>query len=192
MITPTHVVTNMFLARKAKRDGAVDGVAGLLAGHPGWFAIGGFAPDVGLYLLTAGAAAYFPLAKDMSLRDAMDYAFGTLFFEDPVWVTVQNTLHSPVVLAGLLAAGKLTASPKLMAFAAGCLLHTAMDIPVHHNDGPLVFFPFDWNYRVDSPVSYYDRDHYGQIVAPIDMAISVVGGAFLAREWFTTRRSRAS
>jgi len=152
------------------------------------FAIGGFAPDVGLFLMTAGAAVYFPNAKDMSVREAMDYAFNTLFFEDPIWVTVQNALHSPVVLAGLLALGKVANSTKLMSFAAGCLLHAAMDIPVHHNDGPLVFFPFDWNYRFDSPVSYYDADHYGNIVAPVDLAITVLGGAYLGREWWKTRR----
>lgn len=151
----------------------------MIAGEPWWFAAGGLAPDLGLYLLTAGAAIYFPLARDMSIREAMDHAFGTLFFEDRAWIAIQNTLHSPVVLAGLLAAGKIKKSSKLMAFAAGCLLHTAMDIPVHHNDGPLVFFPFDWEYRFDSPVSYYDRDHFGNIVAPIDLAITVLGGAFL-------------
>ncbi len=161
---------------------------GSLAENPKWFAVGGFAPDLGLYLLTAGAAAYFPLVKGMSVRDAMEYAFGTLFFEDPVWITVQNTLHSPVVLAGLLGVGKIVQSSKLTAFAAGCMLHTLMDIPVHHNDGPLVFFPFDWDFRVDSPVSYYDRDHYGGIVAPIDMAATVLGGAYLVRQWVKNKR----
>lgn len=188
MITTTHVVTNMLLARKSQRDGAAEGMGGLVAENPGWFVVGGLAPDVGLYLLTAGAAAYFPLVKDMSLPEAMEYAFGTLFFQDPVWLLVQNTLHSPVVLAGLLAAGKFAKAPRLVAFAMGCLLHTAMDIPVHHNDGPLVFFPFDWNFRINSPVSYYDRDHYGRIVAPIDMAATVLGGAYLVRQWMKNKR----
>ncbi len=188
VITTTHVVTNMLLARRARADENSGGVPTVLSADPKWFAIGGFAPDVGLYLLTAGAAAYFPLVRDMSFRESMEYAFNTLFFEDPVWIAVQNTLHSPVVLAGLLAAGKVKKSSRLMAFAAGCLLHTAMDIPVHHNDGPLVFFPFDWSYRFDSPVSYYDRDHYGQIVAPIDLAITVLGGAYLIRERIKNKR----
>ena len=68
------------------------------------------------------------------------------------------------------------------------MLHIAMDLPVHHDDGPLVFFPFDWKTRIDSPVSYYDRDHYGGFVAPIDMAVTVAGGAFLAWKWLRERQ----
>lgn len=184
MITTTHVVTNALLARNRRAEGS-----GLLADPASakWFVIGGFAPDVGLYVLTAGAAIFYPLARDMSLGDAMQYAFDDLFFNNPVWLAVQNTLHSPVVLTALAAAGKFSQRPRLLSFALGCLLHTAMDIPVHHNDGPLVFFPFDWSTRINSPVSYYDADHYGRIVAPIDLAITVTGGAVLARSWWRNR-----
>lgn len=184
MITTTHVVTNMLLARRSKRHGK----PGVVAAEPKWFAVGGVAPDVGLTLLTAGAAIWLPRSRDMSLQEAMEYAFNTLFFEDRVWIAVSNTLQSPVVLVVILVIAKLTASPRLMAFAAGCLLHATMDVAVHHDDGPLLFFPFDWNYRFESPLSYYDRDHYGAIVAPIDMAITVIGGGFLARQWWKHRR----
>jgi len=183
VITTTHIVTNALLGRRARRLGQ----AGFLAKQPGWFTIGGFAPDVGLYALTAGAAIYFPRVKGMTFAESMEYAFGTLFFEDRGWIAVQNTLHSPVIVGGLLAAGKATKSPRLVAFAAGCLLHIVMDIPVHHDDGPLVLFPFNWDLRVISPVSYWDRDHYGGIVGPIDIGITVAGAAYLARQWFKNR-----
>lgn len=183
MITSTHVVTNALLSRRRRRSSNPSRWLPELADKPLWFAIGGLAPDVGLTLLTAGAAVYFPRFRDMTVQESMEHAFGTLFFEDPGWITVQNTLHSPVVTGALALAGRKANSPKLTAFALGCLLHIAMDIPVHHNDGPLVFFPFDWKTRIDSPVSYYDRDHYGGIVAPIDMAVTVVGAAYLASKW---------
>ena len=184
MITTTHVVTNALIARNRRASGH-----GLLAdtANAKWFIVGGLAPDLGLYALTAGAAIYFPLATDMSFAESMQHAFDDLFFNNPVWIVVQNTLHSPVILGALAATGKLTDRPRLLSFALGSLLHTAMDIPVHHNDGPLVFFPFDWSTRVNSPVSYYDADHYGNIVAPIDIAITVLGGAFLARTWWRNR-----
>ena len=153
-----------------------------------WFVFGGLAPDLGLYALTAGAAVYFPLTKDMSLRDSMQYAFDELFFNNSTWIAIHNTFHSPVVLAALALIGKVTDKRGLVAFAAGCLVHSAMDIPVHHNDGPLLFFPFDWNIRFDSPVSYYDRDYYGAIVGPIDFAITIFGGAGVLRMWWKTRR----
>jgi len=186
MITTTHVVTNALIARSRRADS--DGFLAD-ASSAKWFIVGGFAPDVGLYALTAGAAIFYPLMRDMTLADTMQYAFNDLFFTNPLWIAVQNTLHSPVVLGALAATGKLTQRPRLLSFALGCLLHTAMDIPVHHNDGPLVFFPFDWSTRINSPVSYYDADHYGRIVAPIDLAITVLGGAFLARSWWRNRQS---
>jgi hypothetical protein len=42
----------------------------------------------------------------------------------------------------------------------GCAIHTAGDIPVHHNDGPLLLFPFEWSVRFYSPVSYWHPDYY--------------------------------
>ncbi len=196
MITPTHVVTNAFIARRARRQAlevpSTDEPLLAETSNARWFISGGFAPDVGLYLLTAGAAIFYPLVRNLSLEETFRLAFDDLFFNDPVWVTLQNTLHSPVVVGAMALAGKLTGRNRLLSFALGCLLHTAMDIPVHHNDGPLVFFPFDWSTRVNSPVSYYDADHYGQIVAPIDLAITVLGGGFLLVSLLRSRRQRQS
>ena len=184
MITSTHLVTNALVALRQKGS-AVEVLDSRTAR---WFVAGGLAPDLGLYALTAGAAVFFPLARGMSFQEAMQHAFDDLFFDDPAWIAIHNTLHSPVVLAALAAVGKLSGRRALMAFAAGCFLHTAMDIPVHHNDGPLVFFPFDWETRFDSPVSYYDADHYGKIVAPIDFAITILGGAAVLGSWLKSRR----
>ncbi len=183
MITTTHVVTNALVA--LQRTGSASTV--LSSSSAKWFVAGGLAPDVGLYVLSAGAAVYFPLARGMSFQESMQYAFDELFFNDRSWVAIHNTFHSPVVLAALAAAGKLSGKKGLMAFAGGCLLHTVMDIPVHHNDGPLLFFPFDWETRFDSPVSYYDADHFGKIVAPIDFAITILGGAAVIRSWLRSR-----
>ena len=185
MITTTHVVTNALVAIR-KKGSAADVLDSTTAR---WFVAGGLAPDIGLYALSAGAGIFFPLVRGMTFQESMKHAFDDLFFDDPAWVAIHNSLHSPVVLAGLAAVGKLTKSNRLVAFAAGCKLHTAMDIPVHHNDGPLVFFPLDWKTRFDSPVSYYDADHYGKIVAPIDFAITFLGGAAVLGSWLRGRRS---
>ena len=184
MITTTHVVTNALLALKKKGDAS----SVLDSGTAKWFVVGGLAPDIGLYALTAGAAVFFPLTRGMSFQETMQHAFDDLFFTNAWWVGIHNTFHSPVVLTALAAAGKVSGKKGLVAFASGCLLHTAMDIPVHHNDGPLVFFPLDWETRFDSPVSYYDADHYGKIVAPIDFAITILGGAALIGSWLKGRR----
>lgn len=191
MITSTHVVTNALLARRWWRSEDHESFGSIkkaLTKRPAWFIGGGLAPDVGLTLLTAGAALYFPRRRGMSLNDTMEYAFGKLFWEDKAWITVQNTLHSPVVLLAMYGAGRRLGSDRMQAFSLGCLLHTTMDIPVHHNDGPLVFFPLDWKTRINSPVSYYDRDHHGGIVSRIDIAFTVLGGLSLLKSWVDSRR----
>ena len=184
MITTTHIVTNALVA--LKKSGGASEVLGSSAAR--WFVAGGLAPDFGLYALSAGAGVFFPLTRGMSFQESMEHAFSDLFFNDPAWVAIHNTFHSPVVLAALGAVGKLTGNKNMQAFAAGCFLHTAMDIPVHHNDGPLVFFPLDWKTRFDSPVSYYDKDHYGGFVAPIDFAITILGGAAVLRALWNSRK----
>jgi len=41
-----------------------------------------------------------------------------------------------------------------------------------------------------SPVSYWDKAHYGAIVGPLDVAATVVGGAALMRSWLKDRRTK--
>ena len=189
MITTTHIVTNAFLARM--RGGQPSRLGRLLSDttRTRTFIIGGFAPDVGLYLLTIGAAIFYPLARDLSLQDAMRLAFDDLFYNEPLWIIAQNTLHSPVIVFGLVLVAWRTGKLRLLSFALGCLVHVAIDIPVHHDDGPLVLFPFDWNTRVISPVSYWDNDHFGNIVGPIDLAVTLIGGTYLLATWWRTRRA---
>ena len=191
VITPTHVVTNALLARRAARTSTANaapsgGWLRTLLGDRSkrrWFVFGGLAPDLGLYALTAGAFAFYPTFRGLTFQETGTLAFDDLFYNDPVWLILQNTLHSPVVLAGLAVAGKALGKPRLLSFAIGCGIHTAMDIPVHHNDGPLYLFPLNWTLRFNSPVSYYDPAHYGNIVGPVDLAITLLGGAYLLFRW---------
>jgi len=189
VITTTHLVTNTFVSRN--RAGRPTRLGRLFSDKQNTraFIVGGFAPDLGLYVLTLGAAIFYPLVRDMSVQDAMQLAFDDLFFNDPVWLIVQNTLHSPVVVVALATAAYLSGRTRVLSFALGCLLHTIIDIPVHHDDGPLVLFPFDWDTRITSPVSYWDADHYGAIVGPIDLAITLIGGSYLL---FTRWRRRSA
>ncbi len=152
-----------------------------------WFVLGGLAPDIGLYALIAGASIFYPTVRGLSLQETAVLAFDDLFFNDPLWIIVQNTLHSPVVIGGLTAVAALLNKRRLLNFALGSLLHTAMDIPVHHDDGPLYLFPLNWNLRFHSPVSYWDPAHFGRFVQPVDLAITVLGGGYLLYQWHQSR-----
>ena len=191
MITPTHVVINVALAHRGSDKPARDPVQRRL------FILGGLAPDLGLYLMTGLAAAYYPLTQGLSLEETFRLVFDDLFYTSPGFIVAHNLLHAPLVIAALIGAGewakRSSRLPRtgraLQAFGLGCAVHTALDIPVHHNDGPLLLFPFDWSLRFNSPVSYYDPDHYGSIVAPVDLTITVVGLAAIG--WVALRRRRS-
>lgn len=72
-------------------------------------------------------------------------------------------------------------------FLASCMLHTLVDIPVHHDDGPLVFWPVNWSYRFASPISYWDRAHYAAIVIPLELTLATVLAGKLIYGWIQSR-----
>lgn len=182
MITTTHIVTNALVARRWPRKLA----------SPKAFIVGGLAPDVGLLVMTAGAAIVLPRTRGFTLGEAMRYSFDELFFNSKPWIAAANVLHSPVVVGAMLLATKSAsgiAGRRVNSFALGAALHIAMDIPVHVDDGPVLLWPLNWSYRFEAPFSYYDADHYGQWIAPVDMAITVLGGAYLLRNYLAARRA---
>lgn len=199
MLTTTHVAINGALSRLAGsgRTGDVATLARRLAPDlPTRRALvaGGLAPDVGLGLLSLAAAVWYPAVDGWTLEETFRHVFGDLFYEHPLWISAHNLLHAPLVLAPLAAVGRRAGrrgaawGPPLLAFAVGCLLHTALDVPTHVDDGPLLLFPFDLESRFHSPVSYWDPDHLGDLVRPVDLAISVLGGGTLLVGWWRDRR----
>ena len=54
------------------------------------------------------------------------------------------------------------------------LFHALCDIPVHHDDGPLLFWPFNWSYRFQSPFSYWDYRHYGKPISRVEHTTDVL------------------
>ncbi|AXT85061.1 hypothetical protein C6I20_07590 [Aeromicrobium sp. A1-2] len=194
MITPTHIVLNVGLAKwfRARPIFADRSTRRL-------FILGGLAPDVGLFAAATGATAYLVISRGWSVRESFQVIFDDYFYAEPVFVIAHNLLHAPLVIVGLYAVALVAAGrgrPRLgnglKAFALGCAVHTAVDIPVHHNDGPLLLFPFEWSLRFNSPVSYYDPDHFGSVLAPIDAAITVVGGLLIVVVWAMRRRRDTS
>ena len=64
-------------------------------------------------------------------------------------------------------------------FLAACLLHSFVDVLTHVDDGPLLFFPFEWTIRFESPVSYWDSRHYGTQFAVFELTLDVLLIAYL-------------
>ena len=188
MITTSHAVINAAIDKRFRRGPShVDSLRIAIVA-------GGLAPDVALYLLNLGTLIYYPLVDGMSFGAAHDRAMYDLYFNSTWWIVAHNLLHAPLLLSALYAGAALLAGEwkrRVRYFAVGALLHSLIDVVVHHDDGPLVLFPFSLSIRFTSPVSYWDPDHYGWIFRPFDLAVTIAGIIWLAR-WWRSRHQASS
>ncbi len=146
---------------------------------------GSIAPDLPLYLLSIGGFVYYRFGQGWEVGRTFEYMFDTLFFSDPFWIATHNMFHAPLVLLSMLAA---TWTARTIAghwrhavfwFAAGCLIHTAIDIVTHVDDGPLLFFPLEWTSRFRAPLSYWDARYFGREFAIFEIALNLILLAYL-------------
>lgn len=169
MNTPTHALINWTLSKSIK-DVSFPKSAVLL---------GSIAPDIPLYFLSIGGALWFRFVEGWEPREIGQHIFGYLFYNDPTWIALHNCLHSPLSLLVVLATLFYRNRDAFLLrwwpiFFLSCLLHTLVDIPVHHDDGPLVFWPLNWSYRFASPISYWDPEHFGKETMTFEACLCVV------------------
>lgn len=187
MFTPSHWLLGAAAARRAR----------LGRGARRALLWGAVAPDLPLIALVVGAALMLVAGQGMTPAEAAATIFERMYFENPWWQAAHNLLHAPpMLLALLLLAGvpRSGAAPwrrTLWYFALGCGLHTLVDIPLHHDDGPLLLWPFDWQLRFRSPVSYWDPQHHGGLMRTLELLLD---GALLGyllgprlRRWWDGR-----
>ena len=174
MNTPSHFLINAAVAKFSRRPVAI-----------GAFLIGSIAPDTPLYLLSIGGYFHYT-NRGMAAAEAFRHMFDGLFFHDPIWISLHNCLHSPLLLGVAIALlwnyrdrfGSLARWG--FYFFLACLLHTALDIPTHVDDGPLLLFPLNWTLRFRSPISYWDPDYFGRQFAYFEIALDLILVAVLA------------
>ncbi len=149
---------------------------------------GSLAPDIALYLLSVGAAVWYPFTRGWSIGNSLDYAFDHLFFTNMGWIFLHNLLQAPLILlAGIgvalyiikLGGRRANLGRWLLAFFLAALLHTFLDIITHHDDGPLLLFPFNYQIRFVSPLSYWDPSHYANIVFPTELVLDLICAVYL-------------
>lgn len=143
--------------------------------------IGSFIPDLVIYILFAWA----------SLNGiSQDQLWNHVYWREPwqSWNAIGNSV--PMYLALLLVAVALIhpsdGRPRWQSlpalFALSALLHIAFDLPLHNDDAHQHVWPVtDW--RFISPLSYWDRDHYGGIIAPLEAILGMGLAVLLFRRF---------
>lgn len=194
MNTYSHMLINAVLKKPIQRNQSR--IGSFMSKLPelkfGWFVFGGLMPDLPLILITFGTIIYdqFVLKVPMPSPDNMEEGaqivsttgrlFRDWFFNEPWVIAPHQAFHSPLLLTVyLLIAYWLwkRGNRKVSWFfwlAAGSMLHTLADIPVHVDDGPLLLFPLNWEWRYISPLSYWDRNYYGAQWTIFEHALDLV------------------
>lgn len=125
-------------------------------------------PDLSLYLL-AGASLFV-------LGIPPQHVFDVLYFSD-LWQTIFAIDNSFFVWGALFGIAVWRKVPWAIALTGAALLHLALDMPLHHDDGRPHFWPLS-RWVFESPVSYWDVNHGAVWVAPFE-AVLALGAAIV-------------
>jgi membrane-bound metal-dependent hydrolase YbcI (DUF457 family) len=178
MNTPSHFLMTAALDKALPR----------IPIHQKAFLIGSIAPDMPLWILSGGGVFYYHLILGWSMRDTLRVMFVELYFHNPFWLALHNFLHAPLLLLlGIVLVWRKRRNIGsiyrfLFWFCIACLFHSIVDIFTHANDGPLLFFPFDWGTRFHSSVSYWDPRYHGQAFGRFEKLLDSVLLVYLLRE----------
>lgn len=124
---------------------------------------GAILPDLAIYLLWAWAR----------LAGHGEHAIWSELYFSPTWQTLTTIGNSAPLYAAVAAAGRLAGRPALAILGLSALAHIALDLPLHAGDAHAHFWPFsDW--RFESPVSYWNPRHHGEIFRFVEIALALV------------------
>ncbi len=137
--------------------------------------LGSVMPDVPLTLIAVGCGIYdlirgvdYTVGEVVFVQGTLNKLFEDWFFTNSFIIVPHNLFQSPILVTVYVLLGywlwkrKHAFGSWLFWFAGACMLHALIDIPLHHDDGPLLLFPFNWSARFISPISYWDSNYYGR------------------------------
>ncbi len=166
MNTPAHVVVNLaILGRKDQPETVAPIVTGAIF------------PDLSMFLFYLHAKVLHGMKEELIWSQA---------YHEAGWRVLFDIFHSlPLLVLGFVSA-RYFAANRLAAFFASAVLHSLGDFALHHGDAHRHLFPFsDWRFL--SPVSYWDPQHFGHIVGPLEAITVVIGCIILARRFISVR-----
>ncbi|MDJ0631717.1 MAG: hypothetical protein QNJ34_00865 [Xenococcaceae cyanobacterium MO_188.B29] len=153
MNTPSHYILNLALLGKSIAPN--DNIA---------ITVGAILPDIPIFLFYLVAKFIYKLPESKIWSEA---------YYQTVWQNIIALSHSiPVALIGLIIFIYLDWQTGVV-FCVSIICHCLLDLPVHHDDAHRHFFPLS-NYRFISPFSYWDINHYGRVVAAIELLLVLI------------------
>jgi len=168
MNTPAHIAVNLvLLGRKDRTELNAPILFGALAPD---------APIIGFYLV---AKLYLNLPESVIWADA---------YYTPGWQAFFDVFNSiPLALAGwLVFTIRRRSRPAI--FFASMALHSILDLLLYHDDAHRHFMPLS-GWRFESPVSYWDPDHFGQVMSVAEVA-AVIGACLILWRRFPSVEAR--
>lgn len=212
MQTYTHYVMTVVINQQLKRQEAQAAIANdqnksILASLPPvrskWMILGSVLPDLPLIAIAIGciimdrlAGNQFTPGNEAAMQQTYTgYLFEYMFFHEPWVKAAHNLFHAPLLVLFYIAVGYWAWQKKrqwgsaLFWLGAACALHTAIDIPLHYDDGPLLLFPFNWDLRFYSPVSYWDPKRYGVPFAIFEHLLLLGLILYWALHWWWGRQA---
>ncbi len=158
MNTPTHLL----ISATALATSPADPVRPP-RGHYMLILFGGIIPDLAIFIMFFWERLIQGVGELELWRD--------VYWLEP-WQTLVAIGNSAPLYGLILLGGTLYRAPLVIVFSASALLHLLFDFPVHHDDARPHLWPFsDW--RFVSPLSYWDRNHFGDIVSGVEVALAL-------------------
>lgn len=164
-----------------------------------WFGLaGGVIPDLPMYIIVGGLRAQ---------GHSLDRIFGEFYWQP--WWQIANAIGHNFLLWGAVAVvsgwlilqgdraegqtakvrfaaaysnGKAPAL--IFALSASALIHSIIDFLVHRNDGHMHFWPLS-EWRFQSPISYWDPNHYGTWFSLFEAGLGLFMAVLLMRRYKT-------
>lgn len=142
---------------------------------------GALLPDLAIYTL-------FVWSKLAAIPERR--VWDEIYWQEP-WQTLTAAGNSIPLYLLLLVGGVVLLRTHASAFRIGlaltfialaALTHIALDLPLHNSDAHRHFWPLsDWTFN--SPISYWNPAHYGNIVSIIEAALGIALSVLLFRRF---------
>lgn len=168
MMTPTHLlIAGAALSRSGQSSELSAEVSD--RGSAFWglnFAVivGALLPDLSIYIL-------FLWAKFIAGISSHEL-WTSVYWQEP-WQTYSAITNSLPLYVGFFAVGWFMKVQWLQFLCGAALLHLAFDLPFHHADAHQHFWPFT-EFRFHSPLSYWNREHYGDVVSFFECLLALL------------------